>query len=159
MQSRKLLNKVVKQLEKKGLYSERNHGATKEIFSATYEFTPEGFDVYRQSEYDQYSDMISDQIKIVQEEHTKNPMSRRLLFQFDRKYYLDKKQDLLICPESFCVFFVDEKNYFIVINLRSTDVKRLHEDISIIKQLSKKVFKEGVVRKIFVHCMNLHMYV
>jgi len=139
---------------------ERNHGLTVELLSFAFEVKDiDSFEAFRQSEYDVYYEMIENQIDLVRKEHQDNHLSRRLLFQFDRFFYEDKPDDFLICPESFCIFFIDDTNYELLINLRSSDINRLGEDISIIKKIAQEVFPGKSIIKAKVHCYNVHVYV
>lgn len=146
-------------LEYEGSILDRNHGMTKEIISFHDDFNSIEFNDFRKKEYDEYYDMIKNQIPVVLKEFNSNRYSRRLLFQFDRNYYLNRDEDFLICPESFIIFFISDCEYELVINFRSTDINRLEEDISIIKHISLSIFEDYSIKVIRCHICNLHMYI
>ena len=151
--------KIIKAyVEKHGEKIKRDKGTTKEIISFHKTLAPSEFTEYDQKEYKYCYDQISDQFPIVFSEFRRNQYSRRLFFQFDSKKSRKDKYGL-ICIESFSVFFYSELDYVLVINTRSTDVDKLESDIAIIRKFSISIFPEHNLRKIHLHCHNLHSYV
>jgi len=153
------IDSIKRYVEENGRLINRNHGSSREILSYSIKLNPENYVSFRIKEYNEYYKMIANQIPIALTEYSKNKFSRRLLFQFDRFYYEDRVEDYLICPESFIIFFINDNDYELVINLRSTDIDRLSEDVSIIKHITQGIFEEKNLSLIRVHICNLHCYI
>lgn len=154
------IKEIDKEITDKGEDIYRNHGMSKELRGFSFVIDrPNEFVNYRKKEYDEYYSMISSQVPTVISEFRENNFSRRLLFQFDKKYYEDKPENFMICPESFVVLFVSQNKFDIIINLRSTDINRLEEDISIIRRISLNIFITSSVEKIRCHSCNIHKYI
>jgi len=115
---------------------------------------------YRQEEYDQYLEMITPQITRFKKYFDLDKFSRRLLIQFPANWYEDKGLDYMPCPESFMVQFVDEENYIVLCNFRSSEINRIPEDLSIIKTFCLKELglDEYNLLSISANFMNAHKY-
>ncbi len=104
---------------------------------------------HRDEEYQQYREMILDQVTIFTRYYNLDRMSRRLMIQFPINWYEDKEEDYTPCPESFMVQYVDVYGYEydIILNERSTEVSRASEDISVILRICDEVLHlEGNLR-------------
>lgn len=116
---------------------------------------------HRDEEYQQYKEMILDQVDIFMRYYNLDRLSRRLIIQFPINWYEDKEEDYTPCPESFMIQYTDVYGYEydIILNERSTEVSRASEDISVIMRICDEVLHlEGKLRYFKVHYNNLHVY-
>jgi len=157
------MNKQIKTIkayiEKYGERIKRDRGITKEIISFHEALNPSEFLEYNQKEYEYCYEALSEQLPVVFKEFLRNQYSRRLFFQFDSNKSRQDKEYGLICIESFSVLFTSELDYVIIMNTRSTDISKLESDIAIIRRICMSMFPEHNLRKIHLHCHNLHLYV
>lgn len=114
---------------------------------------------YRQNEYNQYLEMIIPQINRFKNYYKLDLFSRRLIIQFPANWYENKNIEYMPCPESFLVSYTTQKTFDLIINMRSSEVHRVLEDLSIILNFCfKELNIQGTIEKLHVHFMNLHMY-
>lgn len=113
----------------------------------------------RPEEYQQYYEMIKDQIPRFQKYLQQDKYSRRLLIQFPVNWYDDKPEDYMPCPESFLVQYETEDRYTVIFNERSVELSRAAEDIGIVLRLCRDgLHLPGQIQRMKVHYMNLHKY-
>jgi hypothetical protein len=114
---------------------------------------------YRQEEYDQYREMIQDQIPRFQRYYQQDLFSRRLFIQFPADWYEGKPQDYMPCPESFLVQYKNPDHFDIIFNERSVEYNRAAEDVAIVYHLCRDELQiQGQLDKFYVHFMNIHRY-
>ena len=135
----------------------------REVHGASMEFTTRDHDnlsEFKQEEYDQYLEMIQPQIQRFKKYFQIDKFSRRLMIQFPLNWYENKQLDYMPCPESFMVQFLDEKDYIVVCNFRSSETSRIQEDLSIIKTFCEKELglSEHKLTSILAHFCNAHKY-
>jgi len=104
--------------------------------------------------------MIIPQIPRFKKYFKLDKFSRRLLIQFPVDWYENKEQDYMPCPESFLVQFINENEYIVLCNFRSSELNRIPEDLSIIKnfcetQLGLEDYK---LVSLSANFMNVHKY-
>lgn len=139
----------------------RRNRKMKEInsFSFTYTYNDIISLNFRDSEYKQYSDMIQDKLLKFFYYLQTDKFSRRLLIQFPSDWYENSELNYMPCPESFLILYVNENEYDVIFNERSTEYNRATEDVAIIYNIIKNDLKlKGKIRCMKVHYMNLHMY-
>ena len=142
-------------IERRGRQMRELSGVSFTLYHQRLEF----FNSYRESEYQQYREMIQSQISRFKNYLNIDKFSRRLLIQFPADWYENTPQDYMPCPESFIVLYLNENEYEIIANFRSTEISRLSEDIAMIKSLCIKEL--GLVDKLIkmkIHLMNVHKY-
>ena len=142
---------------------ERRGRKMKEVHSSSFGFHQDEYpwlNEFRQHEYDQYLEMITPQLPRFKRYFELDKFSRRLLIQFPANWYEDKEQDYMPCPESFMVQFLEEDEYIVQANFRSSEVSRIVEDVSIIKKFCEDVLELKQYKMLWIDCHfnNAHKY-
>lgn len=114
---------------------------------------------YRDQEYSQYKEMLDTQKQQFFKYYNLDKFSRRLLIQFPSNWYDGKGLDYMPCPESFCVYYVRTDYYLVCVNMRSSEISRVYEDLAIIRDFCiLELNLQGKMGMMEVHFMNLHQY-
>ena len=136
----------------------------KEDFSVTIYLDKQGLEElklikYRDHEYHQYKEMLDAQKDRFFKYYKLDKFSRRLLIQFPADWYENKNIDYMPCPESFLIQYVNNENYNVIINMRSSEISRVYEDLAIIRDFCiTELLLEGTMNIMSVHFMNIHRY-
>jgi hypothetical protein len=111
-------------------------------------------------EYEVYRDMSFVCLNNFNDILKKDKYSRRLIIQFPFDYHYKLGEDMAPCIESFCVFYISEDKYILTINFRSSEIKRLLNDLRIIYTICIDVLQiKNVLNKIYVNFFNIHQYI
>ena len=93
-------------------------------------------------------------------ENLKDKYSRRLIIQIPMNYHYKRDQQMMPCIESFAIFYINDNDYYLTINFRSSDLKRLQTDLRIIYTICKNVLMiKGALQQIHINFFNLHKYI
>ena len=129
---------------------DRDFGTTKEILFKQMSFLPEQLSDFRRKELKHYKDIAMLQKQYLRDEERRNHWSRRLIMQFPRED----------CIESVCMTFISKMEYVVNVNMRSSNIDRLLEDMSIVRHIcSEFLFPDYLIILVNVNCNNLHVYI
>lgn len=158
------VNYIEEKLDAEGFVITRMNRRIIECIGFHYEMSQSeisAFDTINHSEMSPYLDMFAFQIPELKREYDRDKFSRRIMVQFPKDYHYGRNEDMVPCMESFILFF-NKAGVDVSLNLRSSDVTRIHDDISIIIHFVKILLltfgEKEHISSLSLHVGSFHKY-
>lgn len=109
-----------------------------------------------------YHKMLMSQLETLKDEYDRDNWNRRMLIQFDRDYYYNRNMDFVPCMESIQILLDVDRKINLIINLRSSNISKLENDMNMIfamvQIVSAELDFELEYNKVILNISSLHEY-